>query len=240
MDELELMRAEFLAKISHDLRAPLAAIKGSAETALGDTFPFRQAEMVQFLRIISEQADQMGVLINDLLDVTRIETGTLVVNPVPVLVTGLLDQARNTFQKGWNRDNVHVDMASGLPPVLADPGRIVQVVVNLLTNAARNSPEGSPIRVSAMQEGDNVTVSVIDQGRGLSPEQMAHLFRKSPRHDRDEVSREDPRSGWGLSICRGYRRSPRRPHLCRERGARQGNSVQIHHTYCRGRRKIRR
>ena len=203
LDELELMRAEFLAKISHDLRAPLAAIKGSAETALGDTFPFRQAEMVQFLRIISEQADQMGVLINDLLDVTRIETGTLVVNPVPVLVTGLLDQARNTFQNGWNRDNVHIEMASGLPPVLADPGRIVQVVVNLLTNAARNSPEGSRIRVSATREGDNVTISVIDQGRGMSPEQIAQLFRKLPRRDRDAGAREDLRPGWGLSICRG-------------------------------------
>ena len=203
MDELDLMRAEFLAKVSHDLRAPLAAIKGSAETALGDTFPFRQAEMVQFLRIISEQADQMGVLINDLLDVTRIETGTLVVNPVPVLVTGLLDQARNTFLNGWNRDNVHIDVASGLPPVLADPGRIVQVVVNLLTNAARNSPEESPIRVGALQEGDNVTISVVDQGRGMSPEQIAQLFRKLPYHERDADSREIPRPGWGLSICRG-------------------------------------
>ena len=203
MDELDLMRAEFLAKVSHELRAPLAAIKGSATTALGDIFPFRQAEMVQFLRIICEQADQMGVLINDLLDVTRIETGTLVVNPVPALVTGLLDQARNTFQSGWNRNNIHIEMAPGLPPILADPGRIVQVVVNLLTNAARNSPEGSPIRLSALQEGDKVAITVIDQGRGLSPEQMPHLFRRFSLHDRDAGFGRDARPGWGLSICKG-------------------------------------
>ena len=102
-----------------------------------------------------------------------------------------------------NRDNVHIEMASGLPPVLADPGRIVQVVVNLLTNAARNSPEGSRIRVSATQEGENVTISVVDQGRGMSPEQIAQLFRKLPRRDRDAGAREDLRPGWGLSICRG-------------------------------------
>ena len=203
MDELDHMRVEFLAKVSHDLRAPLAAIKGSASTALGDVFQFRHAEMVQFLRIICEQADAMGVMINDLLDVTRIETGTLVVNPVPVLITGLLDQARNTFANGSNRDNINVEIAPGLPPVFADPGRIVQVVVNLLTNAAQNSPEGSPIRVSALQEGDNVVISVIDQGRGVSPEQMPHLFREFSRRNRDANIKKGQGRGWGLSICRG-------------------------------------
>ncbi len=203
MDELDHMRAEFIAKVSHDLRAPLAAIKGSATTALGDVFQFRQAEMVQFLRIICEQADQMGVMINDLLDVTRIETGTLVVSPVPVQVTGLLEQARNTFMNGSKRDDIHVEMAPNLPPVLADPGRIVQVVVNLLTNAARNSPEGSPIRVVASQEGDNVAISVIDQGRGVTPQQMPHLFREFSHRNQDAHPGEDPRPGWGLSICKG-------------------------------------
>ena len=161
------MRAEFLAKVSHDLRAPLAAIKGSATTALSDTFPFRQAEMVQFLRIISEQADRMAGLINDLLDVARIETGTLVVNPMPTQVMAMLDQARNTVLSGWDRDNIHINLAPGLPPVMADPGRIVQVLVNLLTNAAKNSPGGIfDKRVHAEQDGDKVAISVTDTGAG--------------------------------------------------------------------------
>ncbi|MDE3001599.1 MAG: ATP-binding protein [Gemmatimonadota bacterium] len=203
MDELENMRAEFLAKVSHDLRAPLAAIKGSATTALSDTFPFRQAEMVQFLRIINEQADRMASLINDLLDVARIETGTLVVNPMPTLVTAMLDQARNTVMSGWDRDNIHLDLAPGLPPVMADPGRIVQVLVNLLTNAAKNSPDASPIRVEAAQDGDKVAISVTDRGRGVSPEQMPHLFRKSSRRGQDSDHENDAGGGWGLSICKG-------------------------------------
>ncbi len=203
MEELERMRAEFLAMVSHELRAPLAAIKGSAETALGDTFPFRQAEMVQFLRIISEQANRMSGLMNDLLDVARIETGTLVVDPLPSIVTVLLDQARNTFLSGWDRDNIHMDVAPGLPPVTADPGRIVQVLVNLLTNAAKNSPEASPLRISAVKKGDKVAISVTDKGRGVSGDEMQHLFRNSSGRYGDVSVRSDGARGWGLSICRG-------------------------------------
>ena len=203
MEDLERMRAEFLAMVSHELRAPLAAIKGSASTALSDTFPFRQAEMVQFLRIISEHADRMASLINDLLDVARIETGTLIVNPLPTVVTVLLDQARNTFVSGWDRNNVHLDLAPGLPPVMADPGRIVQVMVNLLTNAAKNSMEASSIRVHAKQEGETVAISVTDTGRGVPPDQMAHLFRKSSRHDRGSSFGYSGAHGWGLPICKG-------------------------------------
>ncbi|MDE2887197.1 MAG: response regulator [Gemmatimonadota bacterium] len=203
MDELEHMRAEFLAKVSHELRAPLAAIKGSATTALSDTFPFRQAEMFQFLRIISEQADRMTGLINDLLDVARIETGTLVVNPMPTLVMAMLDQARNTVLSGWDRDNINMEMAPGLPPVMADPGRIVQVLVNLLTNAAKNSPGASPIRVEAAQDGDRVAISVTDRGRGVSLEQMSQLFRRSSQSRQDASLEIDGGGGWGLSICKG-------------------------------------
>ncbi len=203
LEELERLRAEFLAIVSHELRAPLAAIAGSASTALRDTFPYRQAEMVQFLRIISEHAERMGVMINDLLDVARIETGTLVVDPVPVTVTRLLDKARNTFLSGSNRDNVHIDLAPGLPPVIADPGRITQVLVNLLANAAQNSPEASPILLTALQEDGNLTICVTDKGGGLSPERMPHLFRKFSRRDGGTDSDCDAQSGWGLSICRG-------------------------------------
>ncbi len=203
LEDMERMRAEFLAMVSHELRAPLAAIKGSTTTALTDTVPARQAEMVQFLRIIDTQADQMNVLINDLLDVARIETGTLIVNPIPTVVTELLDQARNTFLSGWDRDNIHIELAPGLSLIMADAGRVVQVVVNLLTNAARNSPQDSPIRVTAVQEDDNVAISVIDKGKGVSPENLPHLFRRFPRRDSDPVPGYEAGASWGLSICKG-------------------------------------
>lgn len=199
----ERLHAEFLAMVSHELRAPLAAITGSATTALRDTFPYRQAEMVQFLRIINEHAERMGVLIDDLLDVARVETGTFVVEPVPVNVTRLLDKARSTLLSARNRDNIQIEHKSGLPPVMADPGRITQVLVNLLANAARNSPDPSPILLTALQEGDDLTICVTDKGRGLSPERLPHMFRRFSRRDIDTYSDCDVQSGLGLSICRG-------------------------------------
>ena len=199
MEELERLRAEFLAMVSHELRAPLISIKGSAATVISDASTFGPAEMVQFFRIIDRQADSMSRLINDLLDAARIETGTLPVNPEPVLVAALVDQARSAFVSGGSRHNLRIDLPPDLPRVMADPRRMVQVLGNLLSNAARHSPEASPIRVSAVHEVFHVAVSVEDRGSGLAPERLSLLFRKFSRLEEDE--RGD--TGLGLAISKG-------------------------------------
>ena len=203
LEELEQQRSDFLAIVSHELRAPLAAIKGSAATVLGDTLALGRAEMVQFFRIINQHADQMSGLVNDLLDVARIRTGTLQVNPEPTQVTGLLDQARSMFLSGGGRDNIRIELASELPAVHADRRRIVQVMVNLLSNADRHSPGNSPLRVTVSQEGVYVAFSVVDQGRGVSAERLPQMFRNIVRFDGEDRPGEDEESGWGLSICKG-------------------------------------
>ena len=96
-----------------------------------------KAEMVQFFRIIDQNVDDMTGLVIDLLDVARMRTGTLQVNPEPTHVAGLVDRARNTFVGGGGRDNIDIELTSELPAVNADRGRIVQVMVNLLSNAAK-------------------------------------------------------------------------------------------------------
>ena len=97
LEEQERLRADFLGMVSHELRAPLASIKGSAATVLGGGGGFGPAEMVQFFHIIDQQADQMSGLVSDLLDVARIETGALSVTPEPVLLAALVEQARSAF-----------------------------------------------------------------------------------------------------------------------------------------------
>lgn len=203
LEELERQRSDFLAIVSHELRAPLAAIKGSAATVLGDTLALDRAEMVQFFRIINQHADQMNGLVSDLLDVAHIRTGTLQVTPEPVLVTHLVDQARNTFLGGGGRDNVRIELASGLPAVNADRRRISQVIVNLLANAESHSPENSPLRVTASLEGGHVALSVVDRGQGVPAECLPRLFRDVVRLDSENRQLEDEGSGWGLSICKG-------------------------------------
>ena len=201
LEDLERSRAEFLSLVSHELRAPLASIKGSASTVLDASPAPDLAEILQFFRIIGEQADHMRVLISDLLDVGRIEAGSLSVTTEPAEVADLVDQARNTFLSGGGRHTLLIDLPPDLPRVLADRRRIVQVINNLFSNASRLSPPTLPIRVSAVQDGLHVEISVCDEGVGIPPEQLPQLFRKYARvGDGQDGIRG---SGLGLAICRG-------------------------------------
>ncbi|MDE0081429.1 MAG: response regulator [Gammaproteobacteria bacterium] len=198
-EELERQRVDFLGMVSHELRAPLTSIKGSASTVL-DAEPLpSQAEMVQFFRIIGGQADHMRGLIADLLDAGSIEAGTLTVQPESSEAAALVERARNTFVSGGGRQPVLIDLPPDLPPdlprAMADRERIVQVLNNLLSNAGRHSPPNSPIRVEAEREGGYVAVSVSDQGRGIPPDRLGHLFRKRVRPAEG--------TGLGLAICKG-------------------------------------
>ena len=203
LEELERLRAELLGMVSHELRVPLTSIRGSAATLLDTVSNVNPAELRQFLHIIVEQAGHMRELIGDLLDVARIETGTLPVNPEPTEVASLVDRARNTFLSGGGRNNLDLDLALDMPPVMADRQRIVQVLSNLLSNAARYSPAASVIQVTAVRDGLHVVVSVVDEGTGIPAEQLPHLFRKFSRTHGAAGERETGGSGLGLAICKG-------------------------------------
>ena len=203
LEELERLRAEFLGMVSHELRTPLTTIKGSAATVLGAPSAVDTAEMLQFFRIIDEQADHMRGLISDLLDVTRIEAGTLSVAPVPTDLAALVDEAREAFLRGGARNSVEVDLAPDLPRIGADRQRLAQVLNNLFSNASKYSPDQSAIRVSASVEDVYVAISVSDKGRGVPAERLPHLFRKYSRIDSDDLGRRIGGEGLGLAICKG-------------------------------------
>ena len=200
LEEMERLRAEFLGMVSHELRMPLTSIWGSVMAMLEDAEDLDPAEMRQFLRIILDQVGSMRDLIGDLLDVARIETGTLPVNPEPAEVAVLVDRARSTFMSAGGRKNLDIDLALDLPLVMADRRRIVQVIGNLLSNAARHSPELSVIRVAAVRDGVDVKVSVSDEGRGIPVERLPHLFRKFSHQEDDDPGGD---TGLGLAICKG-------------------------------------
>ena len=201
-EELERLRAEFLGMVSHELQAPLVSIKGCAATALGDPAALDPSQARLFFRIVDEQADHMRALISDLLDAARIETGTLSVAPEPADVAAMVERARTAFLSGSRRNPVRIDLPPDLPRVLADRQRIVQVLGNLLINAARHSPESSVIRVAAARQGEHVAVAVADEGRGIPAERLPHLFRKFARSGREDRQR-GVGAGLGLAICKG-------------------------------------
>ena len=186
--------------VSHELRVPLTSIKGSTAAALGASRLIAQTETRDFFRIIDDQADRMIGLIADLLDAGRIESGTLSVSPEPSQIGALVDQACGTFVSGGGRHAVWIDLPPDPPPVLAHRPRIVQVLNNLLANAARHSPDTAAIRIAAERDGVHVAVSVSDEGRGIAPERLRHLFRKYPAPG----DREDGLGGGlELAICKG-------------------------------------
>ena len=200
LEELERVRADFLAMVSHELRAPLTSIKGSAATVLGSTTDMDPSLVRQFFRIIEDQADRMNDLVADLLDVARIETGALSVSPEPAEVTALVDRARSAIDSAGGGTRLQIDIEPDLPLVLADRRRVVQVLGNLFTNAAQHSPQSSVIRVSATRKDVYVAVSVSDEGRGIPAERLPHLFRKFYGIQSEE---RGVNTGLGLAICKG-------------------------------------
>ena len=198
LEETERLRTEFLGLVSHELRAPLTSIKGSADTLLEEGEELDPAEMREFFRIIAEQAGHMRGLIADLLDAGRMDSGTLSVSPEPTALADLVERARSTFLTGESGRGVAVDLAEGLPPVMADRRRIVQVLNNLLANAARHTGSGSVIRIAAAADGQEVAVSVADDGAGVPPEALPQLFRKHAGGGSGTAGH-----GLGLAISKG-------------------------------------
>ncbi len=178
LDEIDRMRSDFLALVGHELRQPLVAIKGSATTLFETEDGLDPVEAREFHRIIVEQADHMRGLVADLLDAGRIDAGTLSVAPEPADVATLIERTRTAFLRGGTGHDVVVDLPADLPPAMADPRRFGQVLANLLANAARHAPPSTPIRVAAARQGAHVAVSVADQGSGIAPDRLPHLFRR--------------------------------------------------------------
>ena len=203
LEELERLRAEFMGMVSHELQTPLTSIRGSANTLLDEAASLDPAEMRQFHRIISDQADRMRGLIRDLLDVAHIETGTLSVAPEPSDTATLVDEARIMFMSSGRRHSIHIDIGPDLPQVMTDRRRIVQVLSNLLSNAAKYSNELSTITVRAVLKQFQVVVSIADEGRGIPAERLPLLFRKFSRVNGEERQGDLTGSGLGLAICKG-------------------------------------
>ena len=202
-EELAQLRAEFLGMVSHELRVPLTSIKGAITTLLASSTGLDPVEMRQFYRIIDHQAERMRDLISDVLDVTQIETGSLSITPEPTDVVSLVDEARNTFLSGGGRSTIEIDLPPDLPWIMADRHRIVQVLNNLLSNAARYSEASAAIRLTAVREDFYVGISVADEGRGIPADLLPHLFRKFSPVASEHGERETPGTGLGLAICKG-------------------------------------
>ena len=203
-EELVRLRAEFLGMVSHELRTPLTSIKGSAATMLNSPVTHDSAETRQFFRIIDQQADRMLDLIGNLLDLTRIEAGQLSVNPEPADAAEIIQQARSAFLSRGRSNPVAMDCPPGLPRVRADRQRVAQVLDNLLSNAAKFSPEQSVIDLAVAQRDPHcLEVSVTDHGQGIPSADLDSVFARFSQAGRPESGGFGDGHGLGLAICKG-------------------------------------
>ena len=202
LEELGRLRAEFLELVSRQLRTPLAAVRGAVATLLEAGAELEPAETGQFHAIIRDQSERMRRLIGDLLDVARIETGTLTVSPAPLEVAELVEGARQRFlSRGGRRGlEIEVDLAPGLPPVLADGQRMALALAHLLARVAAGLPLGSStVRVRAAREGLYAAISLAAQGAAdLSGEPPRRLGRFPQVEDEERGG-----AGLALAVCRG-------------------------------------
>jgi signal transduction histidine kinase len=201
-DQLETMKDEFVLTASHELRSPLTSVQGFAELLMleRDKLSPKQAETVE---IILDNTRHLVRLLNDLLDLARSDAGRLTIKPTPTDLAPLIEDATRTMlsQTEGKGQSLTQTLEPGLPQVSVDRDRIRQVLVNLLTNAHEYCPRGASIQVTASSLGDEVQLSVSDDGPGMAADQLEHIFERFTRGDAG-LTQHVGGTGLGLAISK--------------------------------------
>jgi signal transduction histidine kinase/HAMP domain-containing protein len=199
---LERMKDEFVLTASHELRSPLTSVQGFAELLMleKDQLSENHAETVE---IILDNTRHLVRLLNDLLDLARSDAGRLTINPVRSEVGPIVAGAARLIMGLTNsrQQRLEVEIESDLPQVSVEPDRVMQVLVNLLTNATEYCPENSTIKVTASAVGSEVEVAVLDDGPGIPAEQLDHVFDRFTRGEAGLTQRVGG-TGLGLAIAK--------------------------------------
>lgn len=201
--ELDRMKDEFVSIVSHELRTPLTSIRGALQLVIGEPGSVPDQEHRALLHIALNNCERLVRIVNDILDVSKIESGSLVLNRKPVSVAELIRQSLDVVRGPARAAGVRLDanVSATVPPVMVDPDRIVQALVNLLSNAVKFAPADSTVTVAVTGTEHQVMVVVSDQGEGIAPENLNRLFRKFQQVD-SSSSRRKGGTGLGLVITK--------------------------------------
>ncbi|MGW7482715.1 DUF4118 domain-containing protein [Nonomuraea muscovyensis] len=196
--EADRMRTALLAAVSHDLRTPLAAAKAAVESLGSGDVDWSPEDRAELLATADESLARLGRLVDNLLDMSRLQAGALGLSLQPVALEEIAPRAIDDL--GPLRDRVKGDLSTDLPEVMADPALLERVLVNLMTNAVRYSPPEEQVLITGSRYGDQVEIRVIDRGPGIPAEAVEQVFVPFQRlGDRDN----DTGVGLGLALSRG-------------------------------------
>jgi PAS domain S-box-containing protein len=200
-ENIERLKKEFVAMVSHELRTPLTSIRGTLGLATAGAFGHLNENAENAFRTAERNAVRLTSLVNDLLDLQKLESGKVDMELREIAVCSAVERALDSV-KGF-AEKFEVEIALDLDDLLvrADEDRLIQVLVNLLSNAAKFSPKGSTITLSVREVGDTVLFSITDQGRGIPAEYKDVIFERFQQVDRKQ-DRQKGGTGLGLAICR--------------------------------------
>jgi PAS domain S-box-containing protein len=198
--EIERMKNDFISCVSHELRTPLSSLRGFAELMLQREYPPEKQR--HFLEIIDRESRRLGDLVNDVLDLQRIESGRALLQFDPVMLPELVQETAELFSAPGERHRIVNEVPPESPPVLADAEAVRQILRNLVSNALKYSPGGGEIRIGGREDAGQVLVWVSDQGMGIPPELLPHVFSKFYRAP-ESVARKIGGTGLGLAVVKG-------------------------------------
>ena len=198
--EAEEMKSVFMSVISHELKTPIALIKGYVGTLRRDDVSWESEIVQDSLEIIEEETDHLTRLIEDILDASRLQAGGLSLNMADLNLVHLTQHMAERFQTQTNKHKIKIRYPENFPITLADEDRLQQVLSNLLSNAIKYSPEGGEILISGQIRAEHVIVCVQDQGPGIASEDIPHIFDRFYRAD--EAARKTQGAGLGLYLTR--------------------------------------
>jgi signal transduction histidine kinase len=198
--QAEELQSTFISVISHELKTPVALIKGYVGTLRREDVRWDSKVVQDSLEVIEEEADRLAGLIENLLDASRLEAGALPINASDISLPRLAERMAERFRTQTQKHNIVVDFPPDYPVILADEQRIGQVLLNLLSNAVKYSPQGGEIRIWGQVHSEHVVVCVSDQGAGIAPGDIPHIFDRFYRAD--EAQRNTKGAGLGLYLTR--------------------------------------
>jgi signal transduction histidine kinase len=191
------VRFDLIGMLAHEMRTPLASIKGYASAMLLEDIDLDNEMTIEFLQAIDEESDRLNELVTHLLDSTVIEAGALELQREPVLLPGLIRRVADIMSRRTERHRIVVSTPPDVRTVYADEQRLQQILTNLIDNAIKYSPDGGMIMVRCHRSGNEAVVAVSDQGIGIAPEHLNKLFE---RFFRTEQRRTHGVSGTGLGL----------------------------------------
>ena len=199
---VEQMKSDFVSTVSHELRTPLTSIYGFAETLMRSDVDFAEPERATFLRYIALESERLIQIVDDLLNVARLEAGTLAVSVEPVAVAEVAREVAAAAEAHANGQRFVVDVVPANLVVSADREKLMQVLANLFDNAIKYSPEGGTITLSARRHAEAVEIVVADEGLGIPRSDQQRIFTKFFRTDRGGPGGPGG-TGLGLFLVRG-------------------------------------